>query len=185
MDKTGVLGKIGDLGVKAGSVIGGEAKTIAKTIHSQITGEELREKPIVPEKSSVSQLSGQNTKPLKEQNQAIVKEIYGIKKDEVPPSKEQAAVQSNISKTKDEQKIQELRALAQRLHKETYYDPIIAYEKKKEGQGEEAKAEKPEREEKEEEQEKMQLEQKKAKDDQDIATTRAKTAVEANRGVAG
>jgi hypothetical protein len=107
----------------------------------------------------------------------LVKEFYAPSDDvqavQANPVQEQAQTQAKLAK------------LRQELHQTEYYEPLIAYETKKPGQGEEATSEKLEREEKEEEQEKMVLEEKKAKEDQDIATTRAKTAVEANRGVAG
>lgn len=106
----------------------------------------------------------------------MVKEFYAPSSDTqapINPAQEQAETQAKLAQ------------LRQELHSGEYYEPLIAYETKKPGQGEEATAEKLEREEKEEEQEEMVLEQKKAKDDQDIATTRAQTAIESNRGAAG
>jgi hypothetical protein len=106
----------------------------------------------------------------------LVKEFYAPSGDvQAPlnPAKEQAETQAKLAQ------------LRQELHSGEYYQPLIAYEIKKPGQGEEAVAEKIEREEKEEDQEKMVLEEKKAKEDQDIATSRAQRAVESNRGAAG
>ena len=108
----------------------------------------------------------------------LVREFYAPSDDNrkaAPADKQQVDAQT-------QQKIAQLR---QELHQGEYYEPLIAYETKKPGQEEEGAAERVEKQEKEEEQKKMQLEDKKAKGDQDIATTRAKTAVEANRGVAG
>lgn len=107
----------------------------------------------------------------------LVKEFYApsdvAQAATANPAQEQAQTQAKLAK------------LRQELHSGEYYQPLIAYETKKPGQGEEATAEKLEREEKEEKQEKMMLEEKKAKDSQDIATSRAQRATEANRGVAG
>lgn len=109
----------------------------------------------------------------------LVKEFYAPSDDAQVasaqnPQQEQAVAQQKLAK------------LRQELHQETYYEPLIAYEKKKPGQQEaEGAAERVEKQEKEEEQKKMELEQKEAKKEQDIATSRAQRATEANRGVAG
>jgi hypothetical protein len=108
----------------------------------------------------------------------LVKEFYAPSDD----NQKAAPVDKQKSEMETQQKLAKLR---QELHRGEYYEPLIAYETKKPQEKEEGVAEKVEREEKEEEQKKMQLEEKKAKEDRDIATTRAKTAVEANRGVAG
>ena len=108
----------------------------------------------------------------------LVKEYYA-------PSSDLPADPAGVKQQEQAETQQKLAKLRQELHQSTYYDPLIAYETKKPGQGEEAVAEKVEREEKEDEQEKMELEQKKAKATQDIATSRAQRATEANRGVAG
>lgn len=107
----------------------------------------------------------------------LVKEFYapsdGAQIAAANPAQEQAETQAKLAK------------LRQELHGSEYYEPLIAYETKKPGQGEEATAEKLEREEKEEEQDKMVLDEKKAKEDQDIATSRAQRSIESNRGAAG
>jgi len=157
MNKTGNLGKLGDLGSKASSIVGKEAKNVVKAVRSQISVSEVSaEKPD-------GQALGQNTNPPQEQNQAFVKEMYGIQADKAIPSKEQAEAQNKASKTEDEQKLQEIRVLARKLHKDTYYDPLI--EKSKPREDEERSQERVERQEKEEEKEdwlKKQKEDKKA-----------------------
>jgi len=84
----------------------------------------------------------------------LVKEFYAPSDDiqtAANPAQEQAETQAKLAQ------------LRQELHQTEYYEPLITYETKKPGQGEEATAEKLEREEKEEEQEKMVLEEKKLK----------------------
>ena len=103
--------------------------------------------------------------------------------DNITPELEQQMEQKD--QMESQQRIANLR---HELHKEGYYDPLIAYENKKPGEeaGEdEGAAKRVEEQEKEEEQKKMELEEKKAKDDQDIATARAQTKTEANRGAMG
>ena len=159
MDKPGTLGKLGDLGGKAVSVIGSEVKNVAKVVQSQIAGvEENIEKPGI-------QAQGQSdTKIPQEQDKtSFIKEMYGINKDQEVPSKEQADAQGKEGKTEDAQKLQELRVLAQKLHKDTYYDPLV--EKSKPREDEERPQERVERQEEEEKKEdwvKKQEEEKKA-----------------------
>jgi hypothetical protein len=176
MDKHGTLGKLGDLGGKATSVIGDEVKNIAKTVKSQVTGlEEVGTEKSKTHQASEQSVAAQLNQPSREQNQELVKEIYGIQKDGVIPSKEQAEEKSKISKTKDEQKLQELRALAQRLHKDTYYDPLV--ERAKPQEEEERAQERVERQEEEEEKKdwlKEQEEKKKAP----VAVSRAQRTTE-------
>jgi hypothetical protein len=128
-----------------------------------------------------SQPPAENTIPQaasSPETKELVKEFYAPSDDSAPASpadkqKAQAEAQQKLAK------------LRQELHQSTYYEPLIAYEKKKPGQEEEGAAERVEKQEKEEEQKKMELEEKKAKESKDIATSRAQRAVEANRGVAG
>lgn len=109
----------------------------------------------------------------------LVREFYAPSNPNVqkldPQAKEKDDVQTQAKLTK----------LRQELHQSEYYDPLIAYEKKKPEQQEESAAEKVEREKKEEQRKKMEFEQKKEKEKQDIATARAQRQVETNRGVAG
>ena len=159
MDKPGTLGKLGDLGGKVGSAIGDEVKNIVKTAKFQVTAVE----DAGVEKPGGQQVPGENTKIPKEQNQEFVKEMYGIEKDKEVPSKEQAEAQSKKSKTEDAQKLQEIRALTQKLHKDTYYDPLD--EKSKPQEDKERPQERVERQEEEEKKEdwfKKQEEKKKA-----------------------
>jgi hypothetical protein len=109
-----------------------------------------------------------------EQTKEMVKDFYS------PSSDIAQAITPHQQEAETKQKLAKLRS---DLHYQTYYEPLINY--KKNHQQEERQAEKVEREEKEEEFKMQELEQKKAKEDQDIATTRAQRAVESNRGASG
>ncbi len=108
----------------------------------------------------------------------LVKEFYAPSEGVMPVSPSDKQQEQQVT----QQKLEKLR---QELHSGEYYQPLIAYETKKPGEEEEGAAERVEKQEKEEEQKKMELEEKKAKEDQDIATSRAQRAVESNRGAAG
>jgi len=173
-------------------------KSIASDVAGSVAGQVGIKNEASPDASGKTQNQGQANAQNKPQDQPqqppaenatpqaastpetmdLVKEFYAPSED-VPPASAQDKQKEQVE---TQQKLVKLR---QELHKETYYEPLIAYETKKPGQQEEAVAEKVEREEKEEEQKKMELEEKKAKEKQDIATSRAQRAVEANRGVSG
>ena len=123
--------------------------------------------PVIPQAASSAE-----TKEL-------VKEFYA-------PSDDTPSVSPQDKQKAQMETQQKLAKLRQELHQTEYYEPLIAYEKKKPGQEEEeGAAERVEKQEKEEEQKKMQLEEKKVKETQDLATSRAQRTTEANRGVAG
>ena len=119
-----------------------------------------------------------------EETKQFVKEFYAPSA-EFPESltPELAQKMQQDDQLKTQQKMANLR---HELHKSEYYDPLIAHETKKpEEQEDENAAKRVEKQEQEEEQKKMELEEKKAKEDKDIATTRAQTKTEANRGAMG
>lgn len=110
-----------------------------------------------------------------ESTKEVVSNFYSLSDQttQQTPSQSAAEDQANLVKTREELK------QYQDLHKEVYYNPLFAYENKKE---EKSKAQEIE----EEKQVKMQeLAQTQAKKDQDIAVQRAQTTVEVNRGVSG
>jgi hypothetical protein len=129
MNKPGTLGQIGDLGGKLNSIIKQETKDIVKVVKSQVTGSEEEEGA---GKLGSKQVAKQSTEALGEHNEAFVKEMYGVDQGKEAPTKEQAEMQAKTSKTEDAQKLQEIRALAQRLHKDTYYDPLVERSKPEE-----------------------------------------------------
>ena len=119
-----------------------------------------------------------------EDTKQFVKEFYAPSVD-LPENltPEQTAQMQQKDQAEAAQKLANLR---HELHKGQYYDPLIEHENKsEEEEDEESAVKRVEKQEKEEEQKKMELEEKKAKDDEDIAKTRAQTKTEANRGVAG
>jgi hypothetical protein len=116
-----------------------------------------------------------NEKTDDELTREMVKDFYS-------PSIKMEGV--NVEHETDDQLQQKIEGLRKQLHDEVYYQPLI--NSKKDGQeAEEREADRVERLEEEEKKKKWELEQKQAKASEDIATTRAKTAVESNRGAAG
>lgn len=111
-----------------------------------------------------------------ERTKEVVSEFYAKSDTNNIQSKtqEQMDTQEQLIKTREE-----LRHF-QDLHKETYYEPLIAYETKN-PQQEESSSERVEK------QEMQDLEEKneKQKNMQPLAVAKAQTAVEANRGVSG
>jgi hypothetical protein len=119
-----------------------------------------------------------------EDTKQFVKEFYAPSTD--LPENLTPEVTAQMQQKAQAEAAQKLANLRHELHKGQYYDPLIEHETKSEKEeDEESAAKRVEKQEKEEEQKKMELEEKKAKDDQDIAKTRAQTKTEANRGVAG
>jgi hypothetical protein len=188
MDKMGVFGEMLEKGQQT---VQSTAKAAVSDVTNTVAGQIGVKPEASPDAQGKTQVRPQNqtqalpkTEPTVLQAASssetldLVKEFYAPSDDvQAPnaarnPQQEQAETQAKLAK------------LRQELHQSTYYDPLIAYETKK-PQEEEAVAEKVEREEKEEDREKIELQQKKAKDTQDIATSRAQRATEANRGVAG
>ena len=183
MDKNGMFGELLEQGQQVmQNTVKSAVSDVAGTVAGQIGVQNKTNKVHQPQDQSQQHQTPQSAESADgeaastPETMELVKEFYSSSGDvQAPtnPAQEQAETKAKLAK------------LRQELHSEEYYEPLIAYETKKPGQGEEAVAEKIEREEKEEDQEKMVLEEKKAKDDQDIATSRAQRAVESNRGAAG
>jgi len=176
MDKAGMFGEMLEKGQQT---VQNTAKSAVADVANSVAGQV----GVKPESSPDAGVNARSQNQTKAQNSpkaesavvqaastpetlALVKEFYAPSQDLSQPLTE--AQQKDQLETQ-----QKLVKLRQELHQSTYYEE------------EEATSEKVEREEKEEQQKKMQLEEKKAKEKQDIATSRAQRATEANRGVAG
>ncbi|MGA2967641.1 MAG: hypothetical protein ABSD69_00510 [Candidatus Levyibacteriota bacterium] len=190
MDKIGMFGEMLEKGQQTvQKTVKSAVSDVASSVSSQLA--------VKPEVSPDASGKAQTQSPNQNQTQippaesvtpqaASTPETIDLVKEFYAPSEDQPAV--NVKNPQQEQleKQQKLAKLRQELHQETYYDPLIAYEKKKlEQQEEGGAAERVEKQKKEEEQKKMQLEEKKAKETQDLATARAQRKTEANPGVAG
>ena len=183
MDKNGMFGELLEQGQQTvQNTVKTAVSDVAGTVAGQIGVQNKTNNVHQPQDQSQQHQAPQSAENVIPQASSspetmeLVQEFYapsGDVKAPINPAKEQAETQARLAQ------------LRQELHSGEYYEPLIAYETKKPGQGEEGVAEKIEREEKEEEQGKMVLEEKKAKQDQDIATSRAQRAVESNRGAAG
>ena len=191
MDKNGFFGEMLEKGQQT-------VQNTVKSAVSDIAGSVTSQIGVKPEASPDAQGKAQTQAQNQTQVQsppsgepaipqaAATPETIELVKEFYAPSDDNQKV-SPVDKQKSDAEAQaKLQKLRQELHQTEYYEPLIAYEKKKPGQGEEeGAAERVEKQEKEEQQKKMELEEKKAKEKQDIATSRAQRAVEANRGVAG
>jgi hypothetical protein len=190
MDKMGMFGEMLEKGQQTvQNTVKSTASDVAGSVSSQL-GVKQEASPDAQAKTQ-TQVQGQTqnqAQPPTEnvvpqaasstETKELVKEFYASSDDAPPVSLQD----KQKAQTEAQQKLAKLR---QELHQGTYYDPLIAYETKKPQDEEEGAAERVEKQEKEEEQKKMQLEEKKAKETQDIATSRAQRTTEANRGVAG
>lgn len=195
MDKNGIFGEMLERGQQT---VASSVKTVASDVKNQMG---FGKSESSPDNQGNPRSQGQQgnvqsqNQPLKEgskpqaasteETKLLVKEFYAPSSDipeNLPPETQQQMQQKD--QIESQQKIANLR---HELHKSGYYDPLIAYEtKKEEGEEEDDNAAKRvEKQEQEEEQEKMELQEKRAKEDQDIATTRAQTKTEANRGAMG
>jgi hypothetical protein len=192
MDKNGIFGEMLEKGQQA---VTNSVKTVASDVAGQI-GIKSEPSPDAPGQAQSQQTAGgsvQNQISEASAPQAastdetiqFVKEFYAPS-SELPDNLTPEVTQQLQQKDQMESQ-QKLANLRHELHKGEYYDPLIAHETKKSDEEEEddGAAKRVEKQEQEEEQEKMQLEEKKAKDDEDIAKTRAQTKTEANRGAMG
>lgn len=119
-----------------------------------------------------------------EETKQLVKDFYAPSSE--LPENLTPEMTAQMQQKEQMEAAQKLANLRHELHKGEYYDPLISYETKTEQEeDEDSAAKRVEKQEQEEEQKKQELEEKKAKDDQDIATTRAQTKTESNRGAAG
>jgi len=195
MDKNGMLGEMLEKGQSAAvKTVKNVVSDVAGSVKGQIAGlpDETNaqsqaqnpqsqqqagnsNQPTVPSENSTQASSDGVANPTleSEQTKEMVKDFYAPSSDTI-----QIVPPEQVEKV-EAQKIAQLR---KQLHEEVYYGPLINYKKQ---HPEERQAEKVEREEKEEKFKMQELEQKKAKEGQDIAITKAQTAVEANRGQSG
>jgi hypothetical protein len=197
MDKNGFFGEMLEKGQQA---VTQGTKNVVSDVAGSVGGQIGIKTDASPDAQGIAQNQGQtNTQnqqqPATEAPQVkaastedtlqFVKEFYAPS-TELPenptPEMQQQMQQKDYVETQ-----QKLVNLRHELHKNEYYDPLIAHETKKpeEEEADDSAAKRVEKQEQEEEQEKMELQEKKAKDDQDIATTRAQTKTEANRGAMG
>ncbi|MGA2911823.1 MAG: hypothetical protein ABSE17_04320 [Candidatus Levyibacteriota bacterium] len=184
MDKNGMFGEMLEKGQQT---VGNTVKSAVSDVAGSVAGQvgikneknSGQQKPQVQQPTQPPAENSAAQAASSQETMELVKEFYAPSDD----------VQATTAKNSQQEQVEtqaKLTKLRQELHQETYYEPLIAYEKKKPGQQEEeGAAERVEKQEKEEKQKKMELEQKKAKEEQDIATNRAQRATEANRGVAG
>jgi len=197
MDKGGLFGEMLEKGQHTAA---NAVKSAVSDVAGSVAGQIGVKNEASPDTQRSSQNQGQtnaqnqNQKPTEaskvqaastEETKQFVKEFYAPSA-ELPEGFSGEAIQQAQQKDQLETQ-QKLANLRQELHKEGYYEPLIAYETKKpEEQGEgEGAAKRVEKQEQEEEQKKMELEQKEAQEKQDIAKTRAQRKVEANPGIAG
>lgn len=195
MDKNGFFGEILEKGQQTvGNTVKSAVSDVAGSVAAQI-GIKTEASPDAQgnvqnqqgQANTQNQPLGEASAPQAASTEAtmqLVKDFYSPSV-ELPEnlSPEIANQMQQKDKIESQQKLANLR---HELHKEGYYDPLIAHEtKQEEAQGDESAAKRVEKQEGEEEQKKMQLEEKQAKEDQDIAKTRAQTKTESNRGAMG
>ena len=180
--------QIGEILEKGQKVTDTAISDVATSVKGQIIGEkkpatqtqntsQIAQPPAQVQSQDVNTAS--EAMAAAEQTREVVADFYS-QSDQVvqaAPSQSSAADEANLAKTREELKKQQ--ELYQSLHKQVYYDPLFAYENKRE---EKSKAQEIE----EEKQVKMQeLAQTQAKKDKDLAVRKAQTTVEINRGVSG
>jgi hypothetical protein len=167
MDKHGMLGELLEKGQGAADSVKKSVSDTAKAAATQVTG-------IGGDKP------GQNKTPSVDKD--FVKDLYGVKDEtQVQSDSPDQAVASEQEQVKEQKKAedqQEIARLRNKLHQETYYEPLVNPPKEEE----ERPAEKIEKEKKIEEQE---LQQKEAEKPAPLAVKRAQTSTETNRGVSG
>ena len=182
--------QIGEILEKGQKVTDTAISDVATSVKGQIIGEknpagQTQNISQITQPPPQAQIPSQDTNTASEamaaaeQTREVVADFYS-QSDQVvqaAPSQSSAADEANLAKTREELKKQQ--ELYQSLHKQVYYDPLFAYENKRE---EKSKAQEIE----EEKQVKMQeLAQTQAKKDKDLAVRKAQTTVEINRGVSG
>ena len=186
MDKNSIIGEVLEKGQNAvANTMSNTATNTASDI-SQTVSEQLGFKSKTSQTQNVNQtqaFSNQQNLPqnpqaeVSDNTREIVDDFYSPSDNTNSNSSSNNSQNTTLS---SEPQIQaKLAKVRQELHKEVYYDPLIAYEQKKQ---EPTKAEVMEQ---AESQKMQELAISQQKQNADIATTRAKIAVEANRGVAG
>lgn len=155
--------------------IGDELKRDAKVVSSQVTGKQPRQNKQQPS-NVVEQVESKEKPPtpaVKEfptddDRKSFLQDLYG---PSTPVPNEKVAEQKAVDE-------QETAALRNRLHNETYYQPLIAPAK----QQEERAAEKVEREKQEE---RWDLQKKEEKKPAPLAVKQGQQSAEVHRGVSG
>ena len=176
--------QIGEILEKGQKVTDTAISDVATSVKGQIIGEkkpatqtqntsQIAQPPAQVQSQDVNTAS--EAMAAAEQTKEVVADFYS-QSDQVvntAPAQSAATDEANLAKTREELKKH------QDLHRQTYYDPLFAYENKK---PEASIAEEAE----EEKQVKMEeLATKQAKKDKDIAVQRDQRTVEINRGVSG
>ena len=190
MDKNGFFGEMLEKGQQT---VTHSVKTVASDVASQI-GIKTEASPDAQgvvqnqgQANTQNQPSGEAPAPQAASTEAtkqLVKDFYSPSSD--LPENLTPEMQQQMQQKDQMESQQKMANLRHELHKSEYYDPLIAHETRKPEEEEDKNAAKRvEKQEQEEEQKKMQLEEKQAKEDQDIAKTRAQTKTEANRGAMG
>jgi hypothetical protein len=179
MDKPG--GLVGELIEKGQKTTSNTVSDIADTFAEQVgvppkTGSSQNnqlgnQQKASQDQTAVSQSSLQGAE-VSEATKEIVEDFYA-------PSDTSSNSSQNSSEPQTQAKLAKVRQELLQQHKTEYYDPLFAYENKKQ---EPTKAEAMEQEENRKMQE-LQINQQKK--NEDISITRAQIAIEANRGVAG
>lgn len=178
------LGVVGTLTKQIGKTAAEEVKKTAKATVSQIGGIEQNKEGQggSPEEAGKDQAEQASTQA----NQDIVKEMYAPsapaqQKKEEPKNPSQQMAQSVAEKSPDKtpEEIQQIVAARQRLHNETYYDPLVNPPKQQE---EERTAEKIEN---EKEKERWELQEKEKKKPPPLAVDREQNKTEKFRGASG
>lgn len=179
------LGVVGSLSKQVGKGIAEEVKKTAKTTVAQIGG--IEQKPAGQEGTQIEAAKTQQIEQITEEtNKDFVKDLYApsapqpeVKKEEIKnPTQHlaQTIAEENPEKTPEE--IQQIVSARQRLHNETYYEPLVSPPK----QQEERTAEKIEN---EKEKERWELEEKKKDKPPPLAVDREQNKTEKFRGASG
>jgi len=192
MDKNGFFGEMLEKGQQTvGNTVKNAVSDVAGSVAGQIGIKTEFAGPDAPGNAQAvgvqAQPQAEGSKPQAastEETKQLVKDFYSPSVD-LPENltPELAAQMQQKDQMESQQKLANLR---HELHRSEYYDPLLAHEAKSEQEeDEDSAAKRVEKQEREEEQKKQELEEKKAKEDEDIAKTRAQTKVESNRGAAG
>ncbi len=177
MDKSGLFGELLEQGKSSAQDMGKSAVSQAgQTVKAAVS-------QVAPgvgdDNGSIQEGIGSNQRDphAQEQTREFVKDMYGIEDATQVPNQQQVEQQKQVKETEDKQRLQTLRA---ELHKNTYYDPLIAAIEKPNGQQEERTAEKNEREDQEKRQEEAEEQEDEAKK-APIAVHRAQRTAEMGR----
>jgi hypothetical protein len=164
--------QIGEIFEKGQSTTQGQVGDIAKRVKGQVLGGDKK----TPAKTS--QADNQNASQQKTETVASEDRTKEVVKDFYSPTEQTTTPVKPVGES-DPEKIEKIRKQLADLHNTTYYDPLFAYEHKKE---EPTKQEEKEKEEKEKMQDLQIAKDKKA---QDIAVQMASQKTERYPGMSG